>query len=235
MIRSEDLLGEEIMSALPMALRRCMDEPRWWDDELQGLHVVRALTELALPPSYAGFRRVDNAPSPRWDWDACACAREFPYPQWGQPFGPVLVGPSCEVGPNASIFGPTVIEGRSYVGPSVEIRRCLLLAGAEVSHMSFLGHSVIGRRATLGAFFCSAVRNLRRRTVQVLHDGAACRHRRTKARLRHSRRHRDWCSHHGDAGPSGDGVHHDAARIRGHKELLNNVTATCAKFDESKL
>ena len=37
--------------------------------------------------------------------------------------------------------------------------------------MSFLGHSVIGRRAALGAFFCSAVRNLRRGTVHVIRDG----------------------------------------------------------------
>jgi bifunctional UDP-N-acetylglucosamine pyrophosphorylase/glucosamine-1-phosphate N-acetyltransferase len=65
-------------------------------------------------------------------------------------FGPVLIGPDCEIGPNASIFGPTVSEGGSYLGTSVEIRRCLLLAGAEVSHMSFLGHSVIGRRAAPG-------------------------------------------------------------------------------------
>ena len=87
-------------------------------------------------------------------------------------FGPVLVGPSCEIGPNASIFGPTVVEGRSYIGPSVEVRRCLLLVGAEVSHMSFVGHSVIGRQVALGAFFCSAVRNLGRGTVHVLRDGA---------------------------------------------------------------
>jgi NDP-sugar pyrophosphorylase family protein len=59
-------------------------------------------------------------------------------------FGPVLIGPDCEIGPNASIFGPTVIEGRSYLGPSVEIRRCLLLARAEVSHITVMP----GRRIT---------------------------------------------------------------------------------------
>ena len=87
-------------------------------------------------------------------------------------FGPVVVGPHCEIGPNTSIFGPTVIEGFSYIGPSAEVRRCLLLAGAEVSHMSFLGHSVIGRQCRLGAFFCSAVRNLARPTVHVMTNGS---------------------------------------------------------------
>ncbi len=169
----EDLLGEEMKSALPVAVRDCLEEPRWWDDELCGLHVIKALTELALPPSYEGYRRVDNVASPRWDWRGHALVHESSVVHSGvNLFGPVLVGPSCEIGPNATIFGPTVVEGRSYIGPSVEVRRCLLLAGAEVSHMSFVGHSVIGRQVALGAFFCSAVRNLERGTVHMLHDGA---------------------------------------------------------------
>jgi acetyltransferase-like isoleucine patch superfamily enzyme len=150
----------------------CLTEPKWWEDELQGLHVVQALTTLALPADCDGYRLVDNPPSPRWDWQGHALVHESSLLHTGvNLFGPVLIGPDCEVGPNASIFGPTVIEGRSYLGPSVEIRRCLLLARAEVSHMSFLGHSVIGRRVALGAFFCSAVRNLRRGTVHVIRDG----------------------------------------------------------------
>jgi UDP-N-acetylglucosamine diphosphorylase / glucose-1-phosphate thymidylyltransferase / UDP-N-acetylgalactosamine diphosphorylase / glucosamine-1-phosphate N-acetyltransferase / galactosamine-1-phosphate N-acetyltransferase len=172
-VMPKDLLGQEMMSLLPAVVRHCLQEPRWWDDDLRGLHVVRALTELSLPPSCEGYRRVDNVPSPRWDWQGHALVHQSSVVHSGvNLFGPVLIGPSCEIGPNASIFGPTVIEGSSYIGPSVEVRRCLLLAGAEVSHMSFLGHSIIGRHVALGAFFCSAVRNLERGTVHVLHDGA---------------------------------------------------------------
>ena len=168
----ESLLGDEMMALLPAVLQHCLTEPRWWQDELQGLHVVRALTALALPAGCDGYRLVDNPPSPRWDWPGHALVHESSLLHTGvNLFGPVLIGPDCEIGPNASIFGPTVIEGRSYLGPSVEIRRCLLLAAAEVSHMSFLGHSVIGRRAALGAFFCSAVRNLQRGTVHVICNG----------------------------------------------------------------
>ena len=43
-------------------------------------------------------------------------------------------------------------------------------ASGGIAH-EFLGHSVIGRRAALGAFFCSAVRNLRRGTVHVIRAG----------------------------------------------------------------
>jgi hypothetical protein len=41
-----------------------------------------------------------------------------------------------------------------------------------MSAPSYVGHSVIGRDVCLGAFFCAAVRNLRRGTVHVIRDGA---------------------------------------------------------------
>jgi UDP-N-acetylglucosamine diphosphorylase / glucose-1-phosphate thymidylyltransferase / UDP-N-acetylgalactosamine diphosphorylase / glucosamine-1-phosphate N-acetyltransferase / galactosamine-1-phosphate N-acetyltransferase len=168
-----DLLGDEVMSALPAPLRQCMADPKWWADELAGLHMMTALTEMVLPSGCDAYRRVDNAPSPRWDWQGHALVHESSVVHSGvNLFGPVVVGPDCELGPNASLFGPTLVEGRSYIGPSVEMRRCLLLAGAEVAHMSFVGHSVIGRHVSLGAFFCSAVRNLERGTVHVMKDGA---------------------------------------------------------------
>ena len=37
--------------------------------------------------------------------------------------------------------------------------------------MSYVGHSVLGRRVRLGAFFRSAVRNLRRGTVHMMRGG----------------------------------------------------------------
>jgi NDP-sugar pyrophosphorylase family protein len=164
-----DLLGDEMMSALPVALRRCLTDPKWWADDLASLHMMAALSEMAVPSNCDGYRRVDNAPSPRWDWQGHALVHESSLVHSGvNLFGPVVVGPDCEVGPNASLFGPTVVEGHSYIGPCVEVRRCLLLAHAEVAHMSFLGHSVIGRHVSLGAFFCSAVRNLERGTVHVV-------------------------------------------------------------------
>jgi NDP-sugar pyrophosphorylase family protein len=171
--KPEDLLGDEMISVLPSLLRQCLVDPKWWADELAGLLMMTALTEMVLPSSSDGYRRVDNPPSPRWDWQGHALVHESSLVHSGvNLFGPVVVGPYCELGPNASLFGPTVVEGRSYIGPSVEVRRCLLLARAEVSHMSFLGHSVIGRHVALGAFFCSAVRNLERGTVHVMKNGA---------------------------------------------------------------
>lgn len=166
------LLGPFVMSALPPAVRACIGAPQWWRDELQGLHVMNGLDELALPGRLDGYRRIDGAPSRQWPRRGHALVHETSIVHSGVSFfGPVLVGPDCELGPHATIYGPTVVESGSYLGPSAEIRRCLLLAGAEVAHMSYVGHSVLGRRVRLGAFFCSAVRNLRRGTVHMMRDG----------------------------------------------------------------
>ena len=166
------LLGPLAMSLLPPVIRECVCAPQWWHDELQGLHVMRGLNELALPDRLDGYRRIDGAQSRQWPRPGHALVHETCIVHSGVNFfGPVLVGPDCEIGPNATIYGPTVVESGSYLGPSAEIRRCLLLAGAEVSHMSYVGHSVLGRQVRLGAFFCSAVRNLRRGTVHMMRDG----------------------------------------------------------------
>jgi NDP-sugar pyrophosphorylase family protein len=161
-----------LLPSLPAALQACLTEPDWWADELRGPQVIQGLTGLALPARLPGYRTVPGTRSPRWDWPGHALVHRTATVHQGVSFfGPVLIGPGCEIGPNCSLFGPTVVESDAYIGPSVEIRRSLLLDGAEISHMSFVGHSVVGRHVRLGAFFCSAVRNLRRGTVHVLRAG----------------------------------------------------------------
>jgi NDP-sugar pyrophosphorylase family protein len=140
---------------------------------MEGLLVINGLSKLVLPAQRAGYRAITGPPSPRWDWQGHALVHQTSVLHSGVNFfGPVLVGPNCEIGPNATIFGPTIIEANSYLGPSVEVRRSLLLDGTEISHMSFVGHSALGRNVCLGAFFCSAVRNLRRGTVHMIRAGA---------------------------------------------------------------
>jgi NDP-sugar pyrophosphorylase family protein len=165
-------LGSEVLSLLPRVVRECITEPRWWQEELLGLHVMTALSGLTLPDGLAGYRRIDTANSVQWRWKGHALVHENSIVHKGVNFfGPVLIGPGCEIGPNATVYGPTVIESATYLGPGAEIRRCLLLAGAEVAHTSYVGHSVLGRKVRLGAFFCVAVRNLRRGTVHMMSDG----------------------------------------------------------------
>ena len=165
-------LGPAVTAGLPPAVRECLAAGEWWGHELAGLRIIRGLDELSLPASLDGYRRIDGAPSRQWPRPGHALVHETSIVHAGVSFfGPVLIGPDCELGPHAVIYGPTVVESGSYLGPSAEIRRSLLLAGAEAAHMSYVGHSVVGRGVRLGAFFCSAVRNLRRGTVHMLCDG----------------------------------------------------------------
>lgn len=168
------LLGNEVLSLLPLVVRECITTPHWWEDELQGMHVMAALSGLSLPDRLDSYRRADTADSIQWPWKGHALIHKNSLVHSGVNFfGPVLIGPDCEVGPNATVYGPTIVESGTYLGPGAEIRRCLLLAEAEVAHTSYVGHSVLGRGVRLGAFFCVAVRNLRRGTVHMMSGGEA--------------------------------------------------------------
>ncbi|MBV9795650.1 MAG: hypothetical protein JO016_17115 [Actinobacteria bacterium] len=165
-------LGREVLDLLPDVVRACLTESSWWRDELQGLHVMRALDQLSLPERLPGYHRIETPHSRQWPRPGHALVHESSILHPGVNFfGPILIGPNCELGPNTTIYGPTVVEGGSYLGPGAEIRRCLLLAGAEVAHTSYVGHSVLGRDVRLGAFFCVAVRNLARGTVHLMSGG----------------------------------------------------------------
>jgi NDP-sugar pyrophosphorylase family protein len=173
MTEAGSLLGGEVLALLPGAVRGCITSPRWWQDELAGMHVMNALSDMSLPDSLKGYCRLDSADSVQWRWKGHALVHESSLVHRGVNFfGPVLIGPGCEIGPNTTVYGPTIVESGTYLGPGAELRRCLLLAGAEVAHMSYVGHSVLGRGVRLGAFFCVAVRNLRRGTVHMMSGGA---------------------------------------------------------------
>src|SRR5258708_35700052 len=104
---------------------------------MQVLHVMNSLNDLVLPADFPGHRKIISAPSIRWPWRGHALVHQSSLVHSGVNFfGPVLVGPDCEIGPNATVFGPTVVEAGTYLGPSAEIRRSLLLNGTEISHMS---------------------------------------------------------------------------------------------------
>lgn len=78
--------------------------------------------------------------------------------------GPVLVRKGATIGPNAYVRGSTVIGPDARIGNAVEVKNSVLMAGATVPHLSYVGDSVIGRDVNLGAG--TTVANLR-------HDDAA--------------------------------------------------------------
>lgn len=80
--------------------------------------------------------------------------------------GPVLVRAGAHVGPNAAVRGPAVIGEDASVGHAVEVKRSLLLRGANANHLSYVGDSVVGPDANLGAGTITA--NLRHDATTVV-------------------------------------------------------------------
>lgn len=80
--------------------------------------------------------------------------------------GPALVMPGATVGPNCYVRSVTLIAEDVHLGASVEVKNSVLLDGAKVPHLSYVGDSVVGPDANVGAG--SLVANLR-------HDGQAVR------------------------------------------------------------
>ncbi|MFB6080810.1 MAG: bifunctional sugar-1-phosphate nucleotidylyltransferase/acetyltransferase [Haloferacaceae archaeon] len=77
--------------------------------------------------------------------------------------GPALVCEGASVGPNAYVRGATSLGPDATVGHAVEVKNSVLMAGATVGHLSYVGDSVLGRDVNFGAG--TTVANLR-------HDGA---------------------------------------------------------------
>ncbi len=65
--------------------------------------------------------------------------------------GPTIVGPHTEVRPGAFVRGSALIGRGCVVGNSTELKNCILFDGVQVPHYNYVGDSVLGYRAHLGA------------------------------------------------------------------------------------
>ena len=61
------------------------------------------------------------------------------------------VGKSCEIGPFARIRPGTVLNESSKVGNFVEIKKSTIGIGSKISHLSYIGDTVMGESVNVGA------------------------------------------------------------------------------------
>ncbi len=86
--------------------------------------------------------------------------------------GPVYLGPDVEVRPNAYLRGNVIVGAGSVLGNACEYKNCLLLEKVETPHYNYVGDSILGNRAHLGAGAICANLKLARDVVSVrLPDG----------------------------------------------------------------
>lgn len=66
-------------------------------------------------------------------------------------YGPLIVGHNTEIRHNAFIRGKVIIGNNCVVGNSTEIKNSVLLNNVQVPHYNYVGDSVLGNYAHLGA------------------------------------------------------------------------------------
>ena len=65
--------------------------------------------------------------------------------------GPTVLGAGCEVRPGAYLRGGVITGEGCVIGNSCELKCCILLDGVQAPHYNYIGDSVLGNRAHLGA------------------------------------------------------------------------------------
>ncbi|MGE5549964.1 MAG: hypothetical protein ACM3ZC_05460 [Bacteroidota bacterium] len=65
--------------------------------------------------------------------------------------GPTVIGPDCHIRHGAYIRGQCLIGAGCIVGHATELKKVIMLPGASVPHLAYVGDSILGRRVNLGA------------------------------------------------------------------------------------
>lgn len=96
-------------------------------------------------------------------------------PPFGSITGPAYIGEGTELRPGVYIRGNVIAGANCVLGNSCEFKNCLLLDGVQAPHFSYVGDSVLGNKAHLGAgVTCSNLRLDQSEVPVQLPDGSRC-------------------------------------------------------------
>lgn len=65
--------------------------------------------------------------------------------------GSVYIGKNCDIGPNSYIRGNTYFGDNVHIGNAVEIKNSIIMENTNVSHLSYVGDSVLGSSCNIAA------------------------------------------------------------------------------------
>jgi NDP-sugar pyrophosphorylase family protein len=147
---------------------------------------VLASDFFALPPSLARFAAFFPADAPPWEWlkkiGAALEAAEFAneprtippgvhlegrvwlhasvkLPAYATIIGPAYISAKTEIRPGAYIRGNVIVGEGCVLGNACEFKNCLLLDRVQAPHFNYVGDSLLGNGAHLGAgAICSNLR-----------------------------------------------------------------------------
>lgn len=80
--------------------------------------------------------------------------------------GPTVIGAGTEVRPGAFLRGSILVGRNCVVGNSTELKNCILFDNVQVPHYNYVGDSILGAYAHMGAgAICSNVKSDKRNVV----------------------------------------------------------------------
>jgi NDP-sugar pyrophosphorylase family protein len=86
-------------------------------------------------------------------------AEDVRLPAYCTLIGPCWIGSGTEIRPGAYVRGNVIVGAGAVLGNACEFKNCLLMDGVQVPHFSYVGDSILGNGAHLGAgAICSNLR-----------------------------------------------------------------------------
>lgn len=85
--------------------------------------------------------------------------------------GPAMIGSNCQIRHNAYLREMVIVGNDCVVGNSCELKSCLLFNRAQVPHFSYVGDSILGFKAHLGAGVKISNFKLMRGNVTIEYQG----------------------------------------------------------------
>lgn len=155
---------------------------------------MKAVEFFVLPESLAAFAPSFSSQVAPWEWLSAIgpALKAFPFsaalpqvpagvhlsgsvflhpsvklPGYATIIGPAWIGPGTEIRPGAYIRGNVIVGAGCVLGNSCEFKNCLLMDGVQVPHFSYVGDSILGNGAHLGAGVILSNLRLDQHTVTV--------------------------------------------------------------------
>jgi NDP-sugar pyrophosphorylase family protein len=147
---------------------------------------MKAADFFTLPPSLAEFASFFSPELEPWGWlkvigvalkslpepepltdippgvhieGAVYLAPDVKLPAYCTLIGPCWIGPGVEIRPGAYVRGNVIVGAGCVLGNACEFKNCLLMDKVQVPHFSYVGDSILGNGAHLGAgAICSNLR-----------------------------------------------------------------------------
>jgi NDP-sugar pyrophosphorylase family protein len=85
--------------------------------------------------------------------------------------GPTIIGANCEVRSSAYIRGNVLVGDGCVLGNACEFKNAVLFNGVQVPHFSYVGDSILGHKAHLGAGVILSNVKSNKTNVVISHDG----------------------------------------------------------------